>query len=56
MDVPALHGLGETMHTAFRQAGLLGKLAKALGAMVTKTLENQKTFGPQSHVGLCSEG
>ena len=27
-----------------------------LAAVLTKTLENLKTFVPKSHVGLCSEG
>jgi hypothetical protein len=31
-------------------------LANALGAMVTQTLENLRTFGPKSHVGRLSEG
>jgi hypothetical protein len=31
-------------------------LANALGALVTKTLENEETFGPKSHVGQLSEG
>ena len=56
MDIPALHGLCETMHTTFGQARLLGQLAHTLRAMVTKTLENPQTFVPKSHVGLCSEG
>ena len=56
MPVPTLHGLLETMHAAFCQTGLLGELANALGALVTKTLENEETFGPKSHVGQLSEG
>jgi len=56
MAVAALHGLLETMHTAFRTAGLLGQLANALCAIVTKTLENPQTFVPQSHGGLSSQG
>ena|SRR2546428_2967391 len=55
MAVAALHGSLETMHTAFRQAGLLGQLANALGAMITKTLENPEAFVPKSHVGRFSE-
>jgi len=56
MDVPALHSLGEAMHTAFRQASPLGQLANALGAMVTQTLDNLQTFGPKSHVSRLSAG
>ena len=56
MDVPALHGLRETMHTAFGQSRLLGNVAHTLGAILTKTLENPQTFVPKSHVGLCSGG
>ena len=41
MDIPALHGLCEAMHAAFRQAGPLGQLAHTLGAMVTQTLESR---------------
>ena len=55
MDIPALHGLCETMHAPFRQAGPLGQLTNALGTMITKTLENPQTFGPKFPVGLCSE-
>ena len=31
MDTTALHGLLETMHTALRDAGLMGELSGALG-------------------------
>ena len=34
----------------------MGNLADALLGVVTKSVENPKTFGPQSHVGLSSEG
>ena len=54
--VAALHGLGETMHAAFGQAGLLGHAAHAGGGIVTKTVENLSTFVPKSHVGRFSEG
>jgi hypothetical protein len=56
MAVSALHGSLATRHTPFRQAGLLGQLAHALGAMITKTREHPETFVPKSHVGLCAEG
>jgi hypothetical protein len=56
VGVAALHRLGETMHTAFRQPGLAGHLSHTLRAMVTKTLENPDAFGPKCHVGQCSEG
>ena len=55
MDVPALHGLRETMHAALGQTRLLGKASHALPAVVTKTLANPPACGPQSHVGLSSE-
>src|SRR5439155_12628842 len=51
-----LHRLCETMHTALGEPGLMGDLADALLGVVTKSVENPKTFGPQSHVGLSSEG
>jgi hypothetical protein len=44
------------MHTALGEPGLMGDLADALLGVVTKSVENPKTFGPQSHVGLSSEG
>src|SRR5439155_20262058 len=56
MAVAALHGLGETMHTAFGQAGLLRNTAYALGGVRTKAVENLATFVPKSHVGRFSEG
>jgi hypothetical protein len=56
MDIPVLHGLCDTLHATFRQAGPLGQLTHALGIMVTKTLENPQTFGPKSHVSRCAEG
>src|SRR5262249_38763466 len=54
--ISALHRLCETMHTALGEPGLMGDLADALLGVVTKSVENPKTFGPQSHVGLSSEG
>src|SRR6266699_6126401 len=54
--ISALHRLCETMHTALGEPGLMGDLADALLGVVTKSFENPKTFGPQSHVGLSSEG
>src|SRR2546422_135693 len=44
------------MHTALGEPGLIGNLSDALLGVVTKSVENPKTFGPQSHVGLSSEG
>src|SRR5262245_24712579 len=44
------------MHTALGEPGLMGNLADALLGVVTKSVENPKTFGPPSHVGLSSEG
>jgi len=41
---------------ALGQPGLLGHASHALPAVVTKTVENQRVFGPKSHVGLSSEG
>src|SRR4029450_10501301 len=56
MAVAALHGLGETMHAAFGQAGLLRNAADALGGIRTKAVENLAPFVPKSHVGRFSEG
>jgi hypothetical protein len=55
MDVPAFHGLRETMHAALGKTRLLGNASHALPAVVTEILENPETFGPKSHVGLSSE-
>src|SRR3989442_4827390 len=44
------------MHTALGEPGLIGNLSDALLGVVTKSVENPKTFGPKSHVGLSSEG
>jgi hypothetical protein len=52
MAVSPLHGLLETMHTAFGKPCLVGKASHTLRAVVTKTLENEKTSVPKSHVGL----
>ena len=56
MAIAAIHGLRETMHTAFGEPRLVGEAAHALTAVLTKTLENPSAFLPKSHVGLCSEG
>src|SRR5262249_52636300 len=53
--ISALHRLCETMHTALGEPGLLGDLADALLGVFTTSVENPKTFGPQSHVRLSSE-
>ena len=44
MDVPARHGLRETMHTPLGQPRLLGRTAYALPTLLTKTLENRTFF------------
>jgi transposase-like protein len=45
------------MHAAFRQSGALRKAPDALLPLFTNRVENENTFGPQSHgVGPCSEG
>jgi hypothetical protein len=44
------------MHTALGEPGLLCNLSDALLGIVTKSIENQKSFSPKSHVGLSSEG
>src|SRR4029453_14290971 len=54
--ISAFHRLYETMHTALGEPGLLCNLSDALLGIVTKSIENQKTFSPKSHVGLSSEG
>jgi hypothetical protein len=56
MAVAALYGLGEPMHAAFGQTGLLRNAAYALGGVRTKTVENLSTFVPKSHVGQLSAG
>src|SRR6516162_2538754 len=43
-SISAVHSLCELLHTALGLPGLLGKRVKALGGIVTKTLENLKTF------------
>ena len=45
MAVSAFDGLFETMDTAFGKPGLMGNLSNALLRIVTKRVENQKTFG-----------
>jgi len=52
MAISPLHGLLETMHTAFGKSCLVGKASHTLRAVVTKTLENAQTSVPKSHVGL----
>src|SRR2546425_1977877 len=44
------------MHTALGEPGLIGNLSDALLGVVTKSVENPKTFGPKAHVGLSSAG
>src|SRR5256712_1610824 len=50
------HRLFEPMYTALGEPGPISNLSDALLGVVTKRVENQKTFGPKSHVGLSSEG
>jgi hypothetical protein len=52
MNVPPLHGLRQTMHTALGQPSLLGKASHALCPVVTKTRENPQAFVPKSPGGL----
>jgi hypothetical protein len=40
MDIPTLHRLLQTMHTALRKAGLRGDVSNTLLPIVTKILEN----------------
>ena len=54
--IAAFHRLCETMPPALGAPGLMGNVADALLGVVTKSVENPKTFGPQSPVGLSSEG
>jgi len=56
MAISPLHGLLETMHTAFGKPRLLGKTSNTLLAVVKKTVDDPKAFVPKSHVGLFSEG
>jgi hypothetical protein len=51
MAIAPLHGLLETMHTAFGKPCLLGKTSNTLGGGITKTVDNAKAFVPKSHVG-----
>jgi hypothetical protein len=51
-----LHG-NSAITPAFRKAGALRKSPDALLSVFTNRVENENTFGPQSHgVGPCSEG
>src|SRR5712692_4914318 len=56
VGISVFHRLFETMHTALGEPSLLGHLTDALLGVVTKSVENPKTFGPKSHGGLSSEG
>jgi len=56
VGISALHRLFETMHPALGEPGLMGNMSDALRGVITKRVENEKTFGPQSPVGLFSEG
>src|SRR5918995_3383819 len=55
VTVSALDGLEVTVHTAFRKAGLVGKVPDALFAVITNQVENDNALGPQSHIGRSSE-
>jgi hypothetical protein len=52
----ALHGLLETMDTAFGQARVLGQTPHTLLTMLTKTLANLQAFIPKSHGGRLAKG
>src|SRR5258708_6512691 len=53
----AIDRLEVTMHTAFGNPSATSQLSKALLTVFSNRVENQQTFGPQSHiVGPCSEG
>ena len=55
--VSTLNRLEMAMHAAFGKSGATSKLSNALLTVFLNRVENQKTFGPQSHVvGPCSEG
>src|SRR6266404_9271786 len=54
--ISAFHRLFEAMHTALGEPGPMGNLSDALLCVVTKSVENPKTFGPKAHVGLSSAG
>src|SRR5215471_12729942 len=55
--VPAIHGLEVSMDAAFGKPGAIRQAPDALFAVCTNRVENDNTFGPQSHgVGPCSEG
>ena len=56
MAVTALQRLLEAMHAALGKPGPLRHAPNALLTVVTKTLENAKTFVTKSHVGLFSAG
>src|SRR5207245_8621764 len=54
--VSAIDRLEVTMHAAFGKSSSFGKASNALLTIFTNRVENQKTFGPQSHiVGPCPE-
>jgi len=55
--VSAIDRLEVTMHIAFGNPSATSQLSKALRTVFSNRVENQQTFGPQSHiVGPCSEG
>src|ERR1700746_27609 len=53
----AFYGLKGSMYAACGEPGSLCQAPNALCAVFTNRLDNDNTFGPQSHgVGPCSEG
>src|SRR6266487_2248823 len=54
--ISAFHRLFEAMYTALGEPSPMGNLSDALLRVVTKRVENPKTFGPKSPVGLSSDG
>ena len=54
--ISACHRLFETVHAALGEPSLMGNVSDALRRVLTKRVENQTAFGPQSPVGLSSEG
>ncbi len=54
--VSATDRLKVAVYAAFEKSSALSKTSNTLLTMFTNRVENEKTFGPQSHiVGLCSE-
>ena len=54
--ISAFNGLFETLRAPFGHPRLTGTLSHTLCGVVTKSVENQQAFGPQSHGGRSSDG